>query len=268
MSQPRRRWLISVVLVLAVIAFVGFSMIPLISTAFRDQPVTETSPVASPNATGQQQKLIETAKGYEVVLQREPENQTALRGLAEARIQLLDLKGAVAPLEKLAALNPEQTQYGLLLAQVKQQIGDRPGASDAYRALLATNPANLEAVEGLVNIELQEKRPEAAVSLLQDKIATANQNPGTDVDAMRFLLAQVYATQQNYDQAIGIYDELISNDQKDFRPVLAKAIALRQQGKNEEAKPLFDNAAALAPAQFKDKITQIATPSPTPTPSP
>lgn len=269
MSQPRRRWFISVVLVLAIIAFVGFSMIPLISTAFRaSQPVSETS------VTNQGQKqLEEAARGYEVVLQREPENQTALRGLVEARIQLLDLKGTVDPLEKLVALNPAETQYGLLLAEVKQRLGDREGEAAAYRSILNANPGNLQALEGLANVQLREQRPMEAVALLQNTLSNApeaNQNqPGSvDINGVRLLLAQVYATQQNYNEAIAIYDELISNNKQDFRPVLAKAMALQQQGKNEEAKPLFDNAAGLAPAQYKERINQLATPSPSLSPSP
>lgn len=243
-------------------------MIPLFSTAFRaSQPASE-APV-----TNQGQQLKEAARGYEVVLQREPENQTALRGLVGARIQLLDLKGTVAPLEKLVALNPAETQYGLLLAEVKQRLGDREGEATAYRSILDTNPGNLQALEGLANVQLREQRPEEAVALLQNTLSNAqqvNQNqPGSiDVNAVRLLLAQVYATQQNYNEAIAIYDELISNNKQDFRPVLAKAMALQQQGKNQEAKPLFDNAAALAPAQYKDKISQLATPSPTPSPQP
>jgi tetratricopeptide (TPR) repeat protein len=254
-------------LVLAIIALVGVSMAPLISTAFRagqpsGVPVTQT-----------QQKIEEAAKGYEVVLQREPENQAALRGLVEARIQLLDLNGTVAPLEKLVALNPAETQYGLLLAEVQQRLGDREGEAAAYRSILAANPGNLQALEGLANVQLREQRPEEAVTLLQNTLSNApqaNQNqPGSvDVNGVRLLLAQVYATQQNYEQAIAIYDELISNDKQDFRPVLAKAMALQQQGKNEEAKPLFDSATALAPDQYKERINQLATPTPSPIPSP
>ncbi len=44
---------------------------------------------------------------------------------------------------------------------------------------------------------------------------------------------------------------------QDFRPVLAKAILLKEQGKINEAKPLFDSALTLAPAQYKDEIKNL-----------
>ena len=52
------------------------------------------------------------------------------------------------------------------------------------------------------------------------------------------------------------YDQAIKKDPKDFRPVLAKAMLLKEQGKITEAKPLFDSAVALAPAQYKDEINK------------
>jgi tetratricopeptide (TPR) repeat protein len=190
------------VLVLAVIGFVGFSILPLISTAFKE---SQPSKLATPSSgqtplSGQQSQLEEQARGYELVLQREPENQTALRGLVEARLKLRDFKGAIAPLEKLAQLNPNQTGLSLLLGEI-------------------------------------------------------------------------YATQKRYDEAIAVYDQAIEADKQDFRPVLAKAIVLKQQGKTEQAKPLFENAAALAPAQYKDQINSAATEEPaantsSPTPAP
>lgn len=279
MSQPRSRWLISVVLVLAVVAFVGFSMLPLISTSVKEsQPSTVATPTSSQtSAPGQQSKLQEQARGYEVVLQREPENQTALRGLVDARIQLRDIQGAIAPLEKLAALSPNQTEYTILLAQAKQQIGDSEGAAQAFRSILKTRPGDSQALPGLVSLLLQQNRPDAAIDLLQDTLKTAQANQtqpsSVDVTSVRLILGEVYALQKSYDEANAIYDDLIKADKQDFRPVLGKAIVLKQQGKAEQAKPLFENAVTLAPAQYKDEINKLAiekpaanTSSPTPAP--
>lgn len=272
MSQTRGRWLIKIVLLLAVVAFVGVSLIPLMSTAFKDQPSTIATPAVGQSPAGQS-KLEQEARGYELVLQREPENQTALRGLVDARIQTGNIKGAVAPIEKLAALNPKDSQYSLLLAQAKQQVGDLAGASTAFRSILTTQPGNINALQGLASLLLQQNQPDAAINLLQDTLSQATQanqtQPGSvDVPSVQLTLGQVYGIQKNYQEAIAIYDQLIKTDKQDFRPVLAKAIILKQQGKTAEAKPLFENAAALAPAQAKTEINKLAQPTPTPTPVP
>ena len=141
MTEKQRRLITNIFLIISLLSFVGLTIAPLLGTALRRQePIANNQP--SPNASGvpQDQKAVlqEQAKGYELVLQREPENQTALRGLLELRLQLGDIPGAIVPLEKLAKLNPQQPTYGLLLAQAKQQVNDREGAAEAYRKLLTS----------------------------------------------------------------------------------------------------------------------------------
>ncbi|WP_066377688.1 MULTISPECIES: tetratricopeptide repeat protein [unclassified Anabaena] len=279
MSQPRNRWIIKVILALAVLTFVGVSLVPIIgainnTTASNQNPA---SPSSNSAASEQKSKLEDTVRGYELVLQREPENQTALKGLLQARLQLLSLKqgniqGVIEPLEKLAKLNPEQSEYSVLLAQAKQQIGDKEGAAQAYRTILATNPGDLKALQGMVALLLDQQRPEAAIGLLQDTLTKAAQantiQPGSvDVVAVQILLGNVHANQQRYPQAIAAFDQAMKKAPQDFRPVLAKAMLLQEQGKAAEAKPLFDSAVALAPAQYKDEISKAATASATPTPA-
>jgi tetratricopeptide (TPR) repeat protein len=277
-SQPRS-WIVKVVLALAVLAFVGISMVPLIS-AFNNntQPPTQNNPSAGGNlpSPDQKSKLQDEARGYQLVLQREPENQTALKGLLQARLELLsikegDIQGVIEPLEKLAKLNPEQTEYAVLLAQAKQQLGDKEGAAQAYRSILTTKPGDLKALQGMVSLLLSQQRPEAAIGLLQDTLSAApqantNQPGSVDTVAVQVLLGTVHASQKRYPQALSAYDQAIKKDSKDFRPVLAKAMLLKQQGKVTEAKPLFNSALALAPAQYKDEINKAAAASPTPTP--
>ncbi|MBN3925168.1 tetratricopeptide repeat protein [Nostoc sp. NMS4] len=286
MSQPRNRWIVQVVLAVAILAFVGVSVIPIIG-AFNNTPPssqnTASTRGSSPSAD-QKSKLEDEVRGYELVLQREPENQTALKGLLQARLQLLsqkdksevkpaDIQVVIEPLEKLAKLNPEQSEYSVLLAQAKQQIGDREGAAQAYRSILSTKPGDLKALQGMVDLLMSQQRPEAAIGLLQETLSNAAQantiQPGSvDTVAVQVLLGSVHASQKRYAQASSVYDQAIKKDPKDFRPVVAKAMLLKKQGKDADAKLLFDSAIALAPAQYKDVIKKAATFSPIPKSAP
>jgi len=160
-------------------------------------------------------------------------------------------------------MNPETNEYSILLAQSQQYTGDLEGAAQTYRQILTQQPGQIQALQGLVNLLLTQKRPEAAIGLLQDTIKAAPQanqaQPGTiDETSVQLILGQVYAEQKRYDEAIAIYDEAMRNNQEDFRPVLAKAIVLKDQGNLEEAEPLFGKASDLAPAPYKDQIQQAA----------
>jgi tetratricopeptide (TPR) repeat protein len=285
-SESRNRWVVRVVLAFAVVAFVGVSLMPILSAL--NSPPSSTQNQANGDtkvsSSEQKSKLEDQVRGYELVLQKDPENQTALKGVLQARLGLLSQKGegevqpadiqaVIEPLEKLAQLNPQQSEYGVLLAQAKQQIGDKEGAAQTYRNILTTKPGDLKALQGMVNLQLSEKRPEAAIGLLQESLAAATQantiQPGSiDVVAVKVLLGSVYAFQKNDSLAISTYDQAIQKDAQDFRPVLAKAMLFKEQGKLDEAKPLFDSATALAPAQYKDEINKAAASNPTPTASP
>jgi len=263
-EKRNNRWFIIIVSGIAAIALIGVPLAASLSGLSQSSSQVTSSPSASASPSAESQKqLEETARGYQAVLQREPNNQTALRGLVDVRIQQRDVKGAIAPLEKLAELNPTEADYGILLAQAKQQLQDREGAAEAYRKILAAQPGNPKALNGLVALLLEQQRPEAAVGVLQDALKTAEEankiKPGSvDVTAVQMLLGQVYATQSRFDEAIAVFDKAMERDRQDYRPIVGKALVLQDQGKDAEAKPLFVSAEALAPAQFKDRIKQLA----------
>ncbi len=268
MAEKRKnRWLLNVVLIIATIGLLGVSIIPLISATFTPQKNTVATPSPTQSVEAKKADVEAQARGYEEVLKREPDNQTALRGLLEARLRLTDIKGAIEPLEKLAKLNPAQTEYAVLLAQAKQQTGDKEGATQAYRDILNTKPGDLNALQGLAGLLIEQQRPEAAIGMLQDTLKTApqankNQAGSVDVTAVQVLLGRVFASQKRYSEAVSVFDEAIKGNKQDFQPVFGKALVLKAQGKPDEAKPLFDTAISLAPAKYKDQIQQAASGAP------
>lgn len=265
MAFKRDSWFVKGVLVLAVAAFVAVPLAFMFNGRAKEQTAANSQ---APTAADQTAQFQNQADGFTAVLAREPDNQTALIGLIEAKIGLKDLEGAVEPLTRLSELNPNELQYAIALAQTKQQLGDLEGAAQIYRSVLTQKPGDMQALEGLVALLISQERSEAAAGLLQDTLATAdqtNQLAPNSVDklSVNLLLGQVYVSQQDYDQAIAIYDEAIkaaeaaNPTQPDFRPVLAKALVLLEKGDSAAADPLFEKALATAPTQYKDNVQKL-----------
>ncbi|MBD2277692.1 tetratricopeptide repeat protein [Dolichospermum sp. UHCC 0684] len=68
-------------------------------------------------------ELQKQIKGYELVLQREPNNQTALEKLSMIRLRMGDNKSAIALMERLVKLHPDRQDYQTVLANTKKTIG-------------------------------------------------------------------------------------------------------------------------------------------------
>lgn len=278
--MQKKKWLTVLILLLGVIPFVAVSVTPLISgISSNRQAATPTPNPSAVVSSNQKSQLQDQEKGYQAVLQREPDNPTALEGLVETRLKQVQagyaqIPSVIEPLEKLSKLRPDRTDYLVLLGQAQQYTGNREAAVQAYNAVLATKPGDIKALQGMVSLMLQEQRPQAAIGLLQEAIKKAPQanklQPGSvDVTAIQLLMGDVYTSQKRYSEATALFDQISKENKTDFRPIVAKAMVLLQQGKNKEAEPLLKEAAALAPSQFKDQINQIAlqaksTPPPAP----
>ncbi len=82
-------------------------------------------PVAIENAAQSQNAQFKAEeKGFLAVLKREPNNQTALRGLVEIRMRTGDAPGTKAALEQLVKLNPTNQQYKEFLIALNKQLAD------------------------------------------------------------------------------------------------------------------------------------------------
>lgn len=94
------------------------SAIPIYSNVFQG---------SNPSAlqTPEDDSLGGRERGYEIVLQREPSNQTALEGLANTRLDMNNPKAAIAPLETLVNLHPDRVDYQALLKEAKERAAEK-----------------------------------------------------------------------------------------------------------------------------------------------
>lgn len=257
MDSKKNRWMY-IVLGLMLFSLIIFSGLPLIGSIVQKSPIVseENSEGQIAIATQEKAKLEAEATGYQKLLLKEPNNETALRELLKVRLEQQEITETVEPLEKLVQLHPEQIEYTVLLAQTKQYLADYEGAAAAYRQVLAEAPGNIMALGGLVNLFLTQNLPTKAIALLENTINQGKEDPDSDIDvsSIQLLLGEVYTQQEDYESALAVYDGLAAADKTDFRPVLAQGLVLQKQGKDDIAKPLIRKAYELAPPDFQDQI--------------
>ena len=257
MDSKKNRWMY-IVLGLMLFSLIIFSGLPLIGSMMQENSIVSEDSSQPNTAILEQEKtrLESEAIGYQKVLLKEPDNETALRELLTVRLQQQEIEKTLEPLEKLAQLHPEQADYTVLLAQTKQYLTDYEGAAAAYRQVLSEAPGNIMALGGLANLFLTQNLPTKAIALLENTIDRGKEKSDLDIDisSTQLLLGEIYTQQKDYEAALTVFDEVAAADKNDFRPILAQGLVLKEQGKDDIAKPLIKKAYKLAPSDFKDRI--------------
>lgn len=118
MREKSEKKLLQRILILASgLAFFGSSAGVLVGMLVTPQQQESTSA----RATSIEEELQSKESGYELVLEREPDNSMALQGLVQTRLELRDFQGAIEPLEKLVKLYPREERLSDLLREIKKQ---------------------------------------------------------------------------------------------------------------------------------------------------
>ncbi|MCW6038131.1 tetratricopeptide repeat protein [Spirulina subsalsa FACHB-351] len=158
MAKSERSLVQRILIVVSGIAFLGTGAFGAASLLTSNRQRGQNAPQTEEAAINQQLAVQE--RNYELLLEREPDNRTALEGLVQTRIGMGNVAGALEPLEKWAELEPENVdvlqgiaavhielqQYDQAIEQIDKLItlsADSPQQQEELRAI----KQQLEAIE-------------------------------------------------------------------------------------------------------------------------
>lgn len=145
-----------VVSIVGLIGYLGSSAL-----VFLNRPEQASQPTPQNPEEVEKERLLAEEKGYEGVLEREPDNEFALAQLAQLRLQMGKTTEAIAPLEKLVDLNPDDVDPQILqvLAALQIQAGNLQGAIAPLEKLVALNPDDPQLKQTLEQLKQQVESP-------------------------------------------------------------------------------------------------------------
>lgn len=124
-KEKKSRTLSRIVTLVLGLGFAGSTLAIALSSVFSQNSYNATNSAAdsgnSESAPSVEEQIQLQASGYEKVLDREPNNITALEGLTQIYLQTGQPEKAIPTLEKLVEYYPEQPEYAGILQVIKQQ---------------------------------------------------------------------------------------------------------------------------------------------------
>ena len=125
-KEKASKTLVRVVTIVIGLAFAIPMMAGALASVFSQNDTAANYPEGEGDAPNAEEQLQLQISGYEKVLEREPDNFTALQSLAQIYLQAGDTTKAVPVLEKIVKYYPEQKEIAAILQVIKQQEATAP----------------------------------------------------------------------------------------------------------------------------------------------
>ena len=139
---------------------------------------------------------------------RELTTDAANARLGEALIAAGRTTEAIAAIRRAMALNPENARYSELLSQAFEAGGNDSSAIAELQRMVADDPSNISTVRLLARVQARAGRVDNAAATIRAAIA---KRPKGDREQLllRLNLAQIFSDALRYDDAIGVFEELL-----------------------------------------------------------
>lgn len=165
------------------------------------------------------------------------------------KFQTKNLEHSLEILNRLIVIEPEEQEWRILKAQVQTYSGDFDSATKGFEEILAKDPFRVEAYHGLVMAYSESK---SKLSEIESRINEAiekckKENKKKDFRDFMLLIAQIKVIKGNPIEALRVYQELVKDEPRDFRPYLCQGLIYTLMKKKDEAEKQFEEFRRLVP---------------------
>lgn len=221
--------------------------------AFSDAPKT-TSSEKMEGKTDAQKKKLEDVEMYAKILEANPNDVEALKVVLYGRMRKGKMAEAVKCVERLIELEPEEVEWRLLEALSWELVGDLAKAKRLFREILKERPLLIRALHGLALAMHKNREGSAVFEMLHKALELAHrENRVTEERNIRILIAQMHVVKGDLDGALKLFQDLVNQDPRDFRPYLCQGIIYSLLNKKKEADEQFELYHNLIPEEYPQR---------------
>ncbi|XAR68992.1 hypothetical protein NMG60_11000423 [Bertholletia excelsa] len=175
----------------------------------------------------------------------------ALRNLMEEKVKAQKVDEAISIVDQLIKLEPSDVEWPLLKAHMRCYNGDVETAKSEFNKILAKDSLRVEAYHGLV-MAASQGDSETELKEIEKRVGEAmevcrREGKVEDLREFRLLIAQIRVIEGNYNDALRLYEGLVKEEPRDFRPYLCQGIVYMLLRKNDEAEKQFEKYRSLVP---------------------
>ncbi|EOA21088.1 hypothetical protein CARUB_v10001425mg [Capsella rubella] len=224
------------------------------ATLVSPPPPSTTADLASDKSSGtdqisSSQKEEKDEAALEKHLAENPNDVKALQSLMKIKFQTKNLEHALEILNRLIEIEPEEQEWRIFKAQVQTYGGDFDSATKGFEEVLSKDPFRVEAYHGLV---MAYSESESKLSEVESRINEAiekckKENKKKDFRDFMLLIAQIRVIKGNPTEALRVYQELVKDEPRDFRPYLCQGLIYTLMKKKDEAAKQFEEFRRLVP---------------------
>jgi tetratricopeptide (TPR) repeat protein len=186
--------------------------------------------------------FAEAVEHAEDAVEIDPRNTRAEMLLGNSLQRSGDLERAANVFRDLSIQLPDSVDLRLQLGQIDIQKKSLSDAETVFEKILKSNPGEVRALAGLVDIDFAQKHPERALAMLHQELVRSHASP-----QVLYLAAVTAVRSGRFDEAIDDLQQLAVKTPNSIDPQIELANVLRMRGDYPRAIDTLRKAALLQP---------------------